>query len=119
MGLPLIPFAAGLAVGALATYGSRDATVQKQFREGAEWVTSRAQWLYATAASGLSGLFGRDTKAEPETPTVIEQMATEAEPKPAAASLKRTRSRKSSTATTAEKTSRPRTRRKAPKAASE
>lgn len=116
MGFPLIPFAAGLAVGALATYGSRDPKVQRQLKTGTEQVSSGALWLYEVVAGGVSSLLHRGAKgAEAVAETVEPAGETESPAKPA----RRTRARKSTTAQSGDKPTRPRTRRKPSKAESE
>jgi hypothetical protein len=51
MALPLVPFAAGVAVGAVAIYGWRDPAMREQFARGGEW-------LYDTTVGLLGGLLG-------------------------------------------------------------
>ncbi|MCU0971855.1 MAG: hypothetical protein MUF57_08750, partial [Gammaproteobacteria bacterium] len=51
MALPLVPFAAGAALGAVAVYGWRDAAMREQFARGGEW-------LYDTTVGLLGGLLG-------------------------------------------------------------
>jgi hypothetical protein len=105
MGLPLIPFAAGLAVGALAGYGSRQSAVQKQVKSGAEQVVAGAEWLYGSVVGGLSNLLGASlggAKPREKGGARIESKAEEAE-KPAPA--KRTRARKTPAKTTQKRAS--------------
>ncbi|MFM1891127.1 MAG: hypothetical protein RLZ44_204 [Pseudomonadota bacterium] len=64
MGLPLIPFAAGLATGALTALGIRDTALQKQVKHGAQWLEAGAERLYGTVARGVSSVFGLRTVPE-------------------------------------------------------
>lgn len=116
MGFPLIPFAAGLAVGALAAYGSRDPKVQRQLQTGTQQITSGAMWLYEAVAGSVSSLFSRGARG---AEAVAEKVQPASEEEPRAKPTRRTRSRKSSTAGSEDKPARPRTRRKTTKAESE
>ena len=58
MAIPLIPFAAGIAVGALAAYGYKDATVREMAGKGAQWLSDSAAGIYESVAGALSGAFG-------------------------------------------------------------
>ncbi len=100
MGFPLIPFAAGMALGALATYGSRDETVQKEVKSAAERISSGAAWLYGSAMSGVTGLFGlgTDKKTTAKAKRTRTKAAEEA-PTAKAAPAKRTRAKRTATAT--------------------
>lgn len=100
MGFPLIPFAAGMALGALATYGSRDKTVQKEVKSAAERLSSGAAWLYGSAMSGVSGLFGlgTDKKTTAKSKLARAEEAAEEEPSAKATPAKRTRAKPSATA---------------------
>jgi hypothetical protein len=110
MGLHLIPFAAGLAVGAIATYGSRDETVQKEVKEGAHWLVSGAERLYDSVVSGVSNLVGFRKAEEPKQPPKRGR-AKKSEKTASATTRKRTRTKKTGT-TTATKRATTRTRRK-------
>ena len=116
MGIPLIPFAAGLAVGALATYGSRDATVQKEVKEGAAWLMTGAERLYGSMLSGVAGLMGLGSTKKPAKPSRRTRAKATEEPADKAPPRKRTRAKKPE-ATTAAKRTATRARRKTAKAA--
>ncbi len=113
MGFPLIPFAAGLAVGALATYGSRDPKVQRQLKTGTEQITSGALWLYEAVAGSVTSLFSRGARG---VEVVVEKVQPDSEVEPAAKPARRTRSRKPAAAKSEDKPARPRARRKTSKA---
>jgi formylmethanofuran:tetrahydromethanopterin formyltransferase len=51
MAFPLVPFAAGVAIGAVALYGWRDPAMRQQFARGGEW-------LYDTTVGLMGGLLG-------------------------------------------------------------
>lgn len=81
MALPLIPFAAGLALGSLVTYGYKDKTVHDRIIQGAEEA-------YAWAKEGLTAI--RDwipglAAAKELAPEVVEAKAAEAAEQIAAA----------------------------------
>ncbi len=96
MGFPLIPFAAGLAVGALATYGSRDATVQKQVKVGAERTVAGVEWLYDAVVGGVSSLLGLG--AAEQAPAKAKRSTAKATVAEGAATpVKRTRAKKAAT----------------------
>lgn len=74
MALPLIPFAAGLALGSLVTYGYKDKAVHDRILQGAEEA-------YAWAKEGLTAI--RDwipglAAAKEQAPEVVEAAAAEA-----------------------------------------
>jgi hypothetical protein len=116
MGFPLIPFAAGLAVGALATYGSRDPKVQRQLKTGTEQITSGALWLYEAVAASVSSVFNRGVQG---AEAVAEKMQAAEEAEAPAKPVRRARARKSTATKSVDKPSRPRARRKTSKAESE
>jgi len=94
MGFPLIPFAAGMAAGALAAVGSRDTSVRKHVVDGAQWLTTAAERAYGAVASGVVGLIGRKP-VEVQAPPAkrVRSKATKAEAV-AAKPAKRTRSKR-------------------------
>jgi len=109
MGLHLIPFAAGMAIGAIATYGSRDASVQKQFKTGAHYITEGTEWLYGSVVTGVKSLFGQSPVTEKPVPKGRTRKARASAKKgPAkAGATKRTRA-KATTTTTKRSTTRAR-----------
>ena len=52
MALPLIPFAAGAAIGSLFAYGATDKTVREHIVHGAQGIAAGAETLYKTTAEG-------------------------------------------------------------------
>jgi hypothetical protein len=104
MGIHLIPFAAGLAVGALATYGSRDKTVQREVKEGATWLGHGAERLYDAVVGSVSNLVGFRKAEVPKAPARRTRARKADKPTPATAQ-KRTRAKKSATATASKRSS--------------
>jgi hypothetical protein len=58
MALPLIPFAAGLAVGALAAYGYKDGDIRSSAERGARWLYDTLAGAYESVAGAVGGVFG-------------------------------------------------------------
>jgi hypothetical protein len=57
MALPLIPFAAGLAVGALAAYGYKDDDIRSTAEKGAKWLYDTLAGSYESFAGAVGGVF--------------------------------------------------------------
>ncbi len=66
MALPLIPFAAGLAIGSLATYGARDKALQQKIVEG-------GKQAYAKVAATSSEAVSKTTRLSRK---VVDQVGT-------------------------------------------
>jgi hypothetical protein len=58
MALPLIPFAAGLAVGALAAYGYKDDDIRSSAEEGVKWLYDTVAGAYESVAGAVGGVLG-------------------------------------------------------------
>jgi hypothetical protein len=58
MAFPLIPFAAGIAVGALAAYGYKDETLRDVAGKGAKWLSDAVEGVYESVAGALGEVFG-------------------------------------------------------------
>lgn len=58
MALPLIPFAAGLAVGALAAYGYKDEDVRSSAEKGTRWLYDAVTDAYEAVVGAVGGVFG-------------------------------------------------------------
>ncbi|MBV2093062.1 MAG: hypothetical protein K1562_19955 [Candidatus Thiodiazotropha sp. (ex. Lucinisca nassula)] len=65
MALPLVPFAAGLAVGSLFTYGLKDKTVREAVEHGYDWTAEQL----AAGYEAMIGMFGA-----PITETPLEEV---------------------------------------------
>jgi hypothetical protein len=68
MALPLVPFAAGAAIGAAAIYGWKDPELRDQFSKG-------GQWLYDTTAGLLGSMFGVVKPVIEEAAETVEAVA--------------------------------------------
>lgn len=108
MGFPLIPFAAGMAAGALAAVGSRDTGVRKHVVDGAQWLTATAEHAYGAVVSGVASLIGRKpTEAEAKPAKRARSKAAKAGTD-AAKPAKRTRSKRAASPSTKRATARTR-----------
>ena len=58
MAFPLIPFAAGIAVGALAAYGYKEEDLRGSAEKGARWLYGALVGAYDTVAGAVGGVFG-------------------------------------------------------------
>jgi hypothetical protein len=58
MAFPLIPFAAGIAVGALAAYGYKEEDLRASAEKGARWLYDALAGAYETVAGAVGGVFG-------------------------------------------------------------
>lgn len=58
MAVPLIPFAAGIAVGALAAYGYKDEDLRSSAEKGVRWLYDTLGGAYEAAAGVVVGVFG-------------------------------------------------------------
>ena len=58
MAFPLIPFAAGIAVGALAAYGYKDEDVRSTAEKGTRWLYDSLASAYETVAGAVGAVFG-------------------------------------------------------------
>ena len=58
MAFPLIPFAAGIAVGALAAYGYKDEDIRGSAEKGAHWFYDTLAGAYEAVAGAVGGVFG-------------------------------------------------------------
>jgi hypothetical protein len=58
MAFPLIPFAAGIAVGAMAAYGYKDEDLRGSAEKGARWLYDALAGAYGTVAGAVGGVFG-------------------------------------------------------------
>jgi len=58
MAFPLIPFAAGLAVGALAAYGYKEEDVRSSAEKGSRWLYDAVADAYDAIAGAVGGVFG-------------------------------------------------------------
>jgi len=74
MALPLIPFAAGVALGSLITYGYKDKTVHERMVRGAEDLYAWAKGGVVTVMDWIPGLTGTKRQA----PELVEAVMTEA-----------------------------------------
>jgi hypothetical protein len=72
--LPLIPFAAGLALGSLVTYGYKDKAVHKRVVRGAEDLYAWAKGGVIAAMDWIPGL----TRTKEDAPELVEVAKTEA-----------------------------------------
>lgn len=61
MAFPLIPFAAGLAVGAVAAYGYKDEDVRSSAEKGTRWLYDAVTDAYAAVVGAVGGVFGSQT----------------------------------------------------------
>jgi hypothetical protein len=76
MAFPLIPFAAGIAVGALAAYGYKDEDVRGSAEKSTRWLYDTLSSAYETVAGAVGGVFGSrvvsaDGPAAAESPAAI------------------------------------------------
>jgi hypothetical protein len=58
MAFPLIPFAAGIAVGALAAYGYKDEELRGSAEKGVRWLSDALVGAYDRVAGAVGGVFG-------------------------------------------------------------
>jgi hypothetical protein len=58
MAFPLIPFAAGIAVGALAAYGYKDEDLRGSAEKGVRWLYDTCVGAYEMVAGAVGGVFG-------------------------------------------------------------
>jgi hypothetical protein len=74
MALPLIPFAAGMAVGALAAYGYKDEDIRSSAEKGARWLYDTLAGAYESVAGAVGGVLG-STVISAEGPAAEESHA--------------------------------------------
>ena len=94
MAFPLIPFAAGLAVGALAAYGYKDEDVRGSAEKGTRWLYDVVTDAYETVVGAVGGVFG--SQAVSASGPAVDESAAEA----AAAKAPKRRARRKTSATT-------------------
>jgi hypothetical protein len=58
MAFPLIPFAAGIAVGALAAYGYKGEDVRGSAKKGTRWLYDAVTDAYEAVGGAVGGMFG-------------------------------------------------------------
>jgi len=58
MAFPLIPFAAGVAMGALAAYGYKDEDVRSTAEKTGRWLYDAVAGAYQAVAGAVGGVFG-------------------------------------------------------------
>lgn len=73
MALPLIPFAAGLALGSLVTYGYKDKAVHERVVRGAEDLYARAKCGVTAVMDWIPGL----ARTKEDVPELVEAAKTE------------------------------------------